>query len=207
MPASCCNHAPGDAPQGGYRKVLWIALCINAAMFVVEVIAGWQARSVSLQADALDFFGDAATYAITLIVLGMGAKWRTFAGLAKGISLGAFGVWVLATTVQRYLGAEPPIAEIMGGIGLLALVANLVCAYLLYKFRSGDSNMRSVWLCSRNDAIANVAVVAAGYGVWLTASSWPDLAVGAGIALLSLWASASIIRQALGELKTVPTAA
>lgn len=201
MSVSCCHHAPETSPEGSYRKVLWIALVINASMFVVELLAGWQARSVSLQADALDFFGDAMTYAVTLIVLGMSARWRTAAGMAKGVSLGVFGLWVLATTVSRYFEGDPPVAEVMGSIGLLALIANLFCAFLLYKFRDGDSNMRSVWLCSRNDAIANVAVVAAGAGVWVTQSAWPDLVVGAGIALLALWAAGSIIRQATGELK------
>lgn len=203
MSVGCAHHAPSSSPDGAYRKVLWIVLVINAAMFGVEIIAGWQARSVSLQADALDFFSDATTYAITLVVLGMGARARSMAGLAKGLSMGLFGLWVLATTVARYFEAEPPVAEVMGSIGLLALVANLFCAFLLYKFRSGDSNMRSVWLCSRNDAIANVAVVGAGVGVWVSASAWPDLAVGAGIALLSLWAAVSIVKQALAELKDV----
>lgn len=202
MSIGCAHHAPSSSPEGPYRQVLWIALVINASMFGVEIIAGWQSRSVSLQADALDFFGDATTYAITLVVLGMGARWRSMAGMAKGLSMGVFGLWVLATTVTRYFEAEPPVAEVMGTIGLLALAANLFCAFLLYKFRAGDSNMRSVWLCSRNDAVANVAVVAAGVGVWASGSAWPDLAVGAGIALLSLWAAASIIKQANQELRT-----
>ncbi len=204
MSVTCCHQTPKAAPEGSYRRVLWIALVINASMFAVELIAGWQARSVSLQADALDFFGDATTYAVTLIVLGMSARWRTGAGMAKGISLGVFGIWVMATTIIRYYEAEPPVAEVMGAIGLLALAANVFCAFLLYKFRAGDSNMRSVWLCSRNDAIANVAVVAAGVGVWATQSAWPDLIVGGGIALLSLSAAASIIKQAMGEFKTEP---
>ncbi len=212
MSFACHDHACHDhegtenQPSGGYRRVLWIALAINAAMFGVELLAGWQARSVSLQADALDFFGDAATYAVTLIVLGMGAHWRSRAGLAKGISMGVFGLWVLATTVERAYDTEPPVAEVMGAIGLLALAANLLCAYLLYRYRSGDSNMRSVWLCSRNDAIANIAVVAAGAGVWASGTAWPDLLVGGGIALLSCWAAVSIVRQAVGELKHSQTA-
>ncbi len=201
MSVTCAHHAPTTAPRGSYRKVLWVALVINGAMFGVELIAGWQARSVSLQADAVDFFGDTATYAVTLIVLGMSSRRRSMAGMAKGISLGVFGTWVLATTVQRYFEADPPVAEVMGAIGLLALAANVFCAYLLYKYRAGDANMRSVWLCSRNDAIANVAVVAAGAGVWVSQSPWPDLIVGAGIALLSLWAAQSIVRQALAELR------
>jgi len=205
MSINCHHHAPQSAPEGAYRRVLWVALVINAAMFAVELIAGWQARSVALQADALDFFGDATTYAVTLIVLGMGARWRAIAGMAKGLSLGVFGLWVLATTVIRYHEGGPPVAELMGSIGLLALVANLACVFLLYKFRAGDSNMRSVWLCSRNDAVANVSVIAAGVGVWITQSAWPDLLVGAGIAALSLWAAGSIIRQAGGELKAIPS--
>ncbi|NQV99422.1 MAG: cation transporter [Rhodospirillales bacterium] len=204
MSATCTHHAPKQAPEGAYRRVLWMVLVINASMCAVELAAGWQARSVSLQADALDFFGDAMTYIITLIVLGMGVRWRALAGLAKGIAMGLFGLWVLATTAARYFEAEPPAAEIMGAIGLLALVANLFSAYLLYKFRDGDSNKRSVWLCTRNDAIINIAVIGAGIGVWASQSPWPDLAVGAGIAILSLWASVSIIRQATGELKALP---
>lgn len=204
MSVSCCNVPPETSPDGAYRRVLWIAFVINAAMFSVEILAGWHARSVSLQADALDFFGDATTYAITLIVLGMGVRARTWAGIAKGISLGLFGLWVIATTVQRFYDAHPPVAEIMGSIGLLALTANIFCAYLLFKFRSGDANMRSVWLCSRNDAIANVAVIGAGAGVWASQTAWPDLAVGGIIALLSLSASGSILRQAIAELKQNP---
>lgn len=212
MSFACHNHAchdhegPENSPSGGYRRVLWIAFAINAAMFAVELLAGWQARSVSLQADALDFFGDAATYAVTLIVLGMGARWRSRAGMAKGISMGVFGLWVLATTAQRAFDTEPPAADVMGAIGLLALVANLFCAFLLYRYRDGDSNMRSVWLCSRNDAVANIAVVAAGAGVWASGSAWPDLLVGGCIAVLSCWAAVSIVRQAAGELKQIPAA-
>ena len=134
----------------------------------------------------------------------MGVRPRAWAGMAKGVSLGLFGLWVIATTIQRFYNAEPPVAEIMGSIGLLALYANLFCAYLLFKFRSGDANMRSVWLCTRNDAIANVAVICAGAGVSASQTAWPDLAVGAIIAFISLWASVSIIKQAMAELKQVP---
>ncbi len=173
-------------------------------MFGIEILAGWQARSISLQADALNFFGDETTYAITFVVLGMGLRARAWAEMAKGASLSLFRLWVIATTNQRFYNAEPPIDEIMGSIGLLALITNLFCAYLLFKFRSGDANMRSVWLCTRNDAIANVAVICAGAGVSASQTAWPDLAVGAIIAFISLLASVSIIKQAMAELKQVP---
>lgn len=201
MSVSCCQPPDKTHPEGTWRRVLWIALAVNAAMFGVEIIAGWQARSVSLQADALDFFGDAANYAVTLMVLGMGPLWRSGAGLVKGLSMGLFGLWVLGMTVLRFFEGEPPLAEVMGVVGLIALCANLFCAFLLYRFRSGDSNMRAVWLCSRNDALANLAVIAASAGVWATQSAIPDLLVGGTIAALALWASVVVIRQAMGEMK------
>lgn len=200
MASSCCE-VPGQAPADAlYRKALWAVLAVNAVMFVVELTGGLMAGSVSLQADALDFLGDSTTYAITLLVLGMGAVWRSRAGLAKGVALIAFGVWVLAMSIMHALDPVPPAAPVMGAIGALALAANVFCALVLYRFRSGDSNMRSVWLCSRNDAIANIAVIAAAGGVWASGTPWPDLAVGVLIAILGLSAGVSIVRQARGEL-------
>ena len=200
--SSCCGgQADGLAPEGDYRRVLVFVLALNATMFGVEMIAGVFAGSISLQADALDFFADAATYAITLVVLGWGPLWRSRAGLLKGLAMGLFGAWILAKTILGFGAAQAPDSGVMGAVGLLALAANVASATLLYRFRSGDSNMSSAWLCSRNDAIGNVAVIAAASGVWMTGTPWPDLAVGAVIAGLALSASARVIRQAGGELK------
>lgn len=202
--SNCCGSAADDAPpEGDYRRVLIVVLALNATMFGVEMIAGVFAGSLSLQADALDFFADAAAYAITLAVLGRGAIWRSRAGLIKGVAMGLFGIWILAKTVLGFGAATAPDSSIMGGIGLLALGANVASAALLYRFRGGDSNMSSAWLCSRNDAIGNVAVIAAASGVWATAAAWPDLAVGAMIAGLALSASVRVIRQAGGELRVL----
>ncbi len=156
---SCCP-APSPNASPEYRRVLWIALVVNAAMFAVEAAAGLAAGSVSLQADALDFFGDAANYGLSLSVLSMALVWRARAALVKGISMGLFGLWVIGAATMNVLGDTLPNAPTMGVIGFLALIANAGVAVLLYRFREGDANMRSVWLCTRNDAIGNVAVMA-----------------------------------------------
>ncbi len=185
---------------GTYRRVLWGVLAINAFMFVAEMTAGVWGKSVALQADALDFLGDSATYAMTLIVLGMSLRWRAGAAMIKGLAMGGFGTWVMATTVYHMTQGTLPDFAIMGGVGALALFANIVSVGLLYRFRQGDSNMRSVWLCSRNDVVANIAVILAASGVWASATGWPDLAVGGVIAALALSSSFVVIRQASGEL-------
>ena len=182
------------------RRILVIVLLINAGMFAVEIVAGLTAGSVSLQADALDFLGDAASYAISLFVLGMALKWRAAAALLKGLTMGAFGVWVLGATVYNALYGVVPGAFIMGTIGFAALVANLISAALLFGVRKGDANLRSVWLCSRNDAIGNVAVMFAAGAVVATDTAWPDLAVATVMAILALTASWQVARQALTEL-------
>jgi Co/Zn/Cd efflux system component len=189
------------------RTVLWIALALNAAMFAVEIGAGLAAKSVALQADALDFLGDAATYGISLFVLARPMRWRALAAVLKGFSLGALGLWVAVATVLSALRQPLPDHTVMGGIGLLALVVNVVVAVMLFRMRGGDANMRSAWLCSRNDAIGNLAVMAAALGVFGTASVWPDLAVGAAMAALALSASVSILRQALGEWRGIASCA
>lgn len=194
---SCC--APDPAQFAGFRRVLWVVLAINFAMFVIEAGAGIGAQSVSLQADALDFLGDSANYAISLFVLGMGARWRTGAALIKGVAMGVFGLWVIGATLWSLIYEGRPSAVVMGSVGVLALAANVVSAYLLYRFREGDANMRSVWLCSRNDAIGNLAVVAAASGVFATGSNWPDLGVAAIMAGLALFASARVIVLATRE--------
>lgn len=196
---SCCP-APSSNASHGYRRVLWIALVVNAAMFAVEAAAGLAAGSVSLQADALDFFGDAANYGLSLSVLSMGLVWRARAALVKGVSMGLFGLWVMGAAVMNVLGDTLPNAPTMGAIGFLALIANVGVAVLLFRFREGDANMRSVWLCTRNDAIGNVAVMGAALGVFGTGTLWPDIAVAAVMALLAFGASAQTIRVAWAEI-------
>jgi Co/Zn/Cd efflux system component len=203
---SCCSPAPSISP--GYRRVLWIALIVNAAMFAVEGAAGLAAGSVSLQADALDFFGDAANYGLSLSVLSLALAWRARAALVKGVSMGLFGVWVIAAAAANVLAGGTPHAATMGVVGFAALVANLGVALMLYRYRDGDANMRSVWLCTRNDALGNLAVMAAALGVFGTGSLWPDIAVAAVMASLALSASSETISSALRELKLgAPSAA
>ena len=196
---SCCP-APSPGASPAYRRVLWIALIVNAVMFGIEVLAGVAAESVSLQADALDFFGDAANYGLSLSVLSMGLVWRARAALVKGISMGLFGLWVIGAAVMNVLGDALPDARTMGAIGFLALAANVGVAVLLYRYREGDANMRSVWLCTRNDAIGNVAVMLAAVGVFGTGTLWPDIAVAAVMAALALSASVETIRTAWREV-------
>ena len=203
--SACCDHDHGHFRDGAtsraYRRVLWFALIVNAAMFAAELTGAYLSRSVALQADALDFLGDAANYGISLAVVGMHLAWRARAALVKGLSMGLFGLWVIGTTVWRIAEGSVPEAHIITGVGVLALAANVAVAAALFRYREGDANMRSVWLCSRNDAIANVAVIAAGGGVWLTGTFWLDVAVGGLIAALALIASADVIRRARGELR------
>lgn len=200
MGAACCAHEV-EARTAAVRRVLWIVLAVNAVMFVVEGVAGLFARSASLQADALDFLGDAATYAVSLLVLSRSLRWRAGAGMAKGVlmALMSCGIFIAAAAHATTPGA-PPAAATMGVVGLVALTANIMCAALLYRYRSAESNLRSAWLCSRTDALNNVAVLAAAAGVWGTASSWPDLVVGAGLATLVLFSAAQVMHQALAEL-------
>lgn len=202
MSAHCC-HGHSTAPQadGRYRRVLWIALAINVAMFLVEIVAGLMAGSASLQADALDFLGDAGNYAISLLVLGMTLRLRAGAALAKAATMGLFGLWVIGSTVWFALNGMLPSAATMGAVGFAALVANAAVLALLWAYRSGDSNMRSVWLCSRNDVIGNCAVLLAAVGVFGTGTGWPDIAVAAVMAGLALQGAWLVSRQALAELR------
>ena len=207
MSDDCCSHgcatpAPSQSPR--YRRVLWLALVINAVMFGIELAGGLHAGSVSLLADAVDFFGDAANYGISLLVLGMALTWRARAALLKGLSMGAFGVFVLGRAAWSAAAGTVPEPVTMGVIGALALLANVSVAAMLYAWREGDANMRSVWLCSRNDAIGNLAVMAAALGVSGTASGWPDLAVAAVMGVLALTAARSVIQQAWAELHAAP---
>lgn len=200
--ACCSQHDDRNSPPGPrYRRVLWAALAINASLFLVEIVAGLAARSVSLQADALDFLADSANYAISLFVLGMALRIRAKAALIKGVSMGAFGVWVLGSTVWHALNGTLPEAETMGIVGFAALVANGVTFAILWAYRAGDSNMRSVWLCSRNDVIGNLAVLLAAVGVFGTGTGWPDVLVGAVMACLALQGAWQIAREALAEMR------
>ena len=200
--STCCGTPADDTPVlKVYRRALWAVLAINAAMFVTEMTAGVWGKSVALQADALDFLGDSATYAMTLMVLGMSLRWRAGAAMIKGLAMGGFGFWVIGMMGYHFIEGSLPSAAIMGSVGALALGANVISAVILFRHRKGDSNMRSVWLCTRNDAIANLAVIAAANGVWVSGTGWPDLAVGAIIAALALSSSVTILRQARGELR------
>ncbi len=200
---SCISDAPNNAISPGWRRALWIALIVNALMFAVELYAGAAADSHALKADALDFFGDAANYAISLLVAGLALGWRARAALFKGGTLVVLGAYVLGSAIWAALDGSSPEPQTMGIIGTLALVANLGVAVMLFRFRSGDANMRSVWICSRNDAIGNVAVVAAAAGVFGTGTAYPDLIVAAILATLGLWGGWQIIRQAQGEIAEV----
>jgi cation diffusion facilitator family transporter len=198
---SCgCSGPPKPAVDPFFRRVLWIALALNASMFVVEFAGGIVAHSVSLTADSLDFLGDSVNYALSLVVLGMAARRRAQAALFKGLSLGAVGLWVVGNTVWSLTQGTVPKAEMMGVIGLMALAVNAGVALGLWRYRHGDANMRSIWLCSRNDAIGNMAVLLAASGVWASGTNWPDLAVAALLAWLPLSAAVRIVRQARQEL-------
>jgi Co/Zn/Cd efflux system component len=199
MACSCSAPEP-KSPAPGFRKALWIALWVNLAMFVVEGIASLSSGSVSLMADAIDFFGDSANYILSLTVLSMGMLWRGRAAMVKGITMAVFGVVVWARAVWVVQAGITPEPLTMGAVGLLALAANVGVAVILFKFREGDSDMRSVWLCSRNDAIGNVAVMIAALGVFGTGTAWPDLIVAAIMGTLAITAGISVIRHARSDI-------
>ena len=202
MSATCCATPPTDVrPDPRYRRVLWAALLVNAAMFALEVLAGSAARSSALHADALDFLADAANYAISLFVLGAALRTRSTAALAKGVSMGAFGLWVIGRAVYHAFTGTVPAPDVMGIVGVLALAANAGVAVLLYRYRLGDSNMRSVWLCTRNDMLGNAALLLAASGVLATKQGWPDVLIALGMAALALSGAMQIIRQATAELR------
>ena len=200
---SCCQTPEPDTAAHNdprWRRVLWIALIANAAMFVVEMVAGVAADSRSLQADSLDFFGDAANYAISLGVAGMALVWRARAALLKAATMLAFGIWVLGYAIYGLIAGADPEPATMGMVGTLALATNVIVALMLFRFRDGDANMRSVWICSRNDAIGNIAVLGAAFGVFGTGQAWPDLLVASIMAALALWGSLEVFGQARQEL-------
>lgn len=201
MGQHCCDSKDFDGTTRGYRQALVAVIIINAVMFGVELLGGAWAGSQALKADALDFLGDALTYGLSLWVIGRSLRTRASAALLKGISLAIMGIWVLGSTVWQVWVLGVPSAGIMGAIGVMALMANLVSVLILMRYRDGDANVRSVWLCSRNDAIGNVAVIGAAVLVAFTASPWPDLVVAALMAGLFLKSSVSIIRQSMSELR------
>ena len=209
MADSCCASKSGQTALNNprWRRILWFALIVNAAMFVVEIIAGVSAESRALQADALDFLGDSANYAISLGVAGMALAWRARAALLKAATMLLFGLYVLGSALYGFATGAAPHAETMGLIGVLAFIANMLVAAMLYKYRTGDANMRSVWICSRNDALGNLAVIAAAFGVFGTGQGWPDLIVASIMAGLAIWGGVEVIRQARGELSEEKLAA
>jgi Co/Zn/Cd efflux system component len=206
MADSCCTPPPLDLDRhrgnAGYRRVLWAVLAINAVMFAVEVGAGLAAGSASLQADALDFLGDAANYGISLFVVGMTLRYRAAAALAKGATMGLFGLWVIATVIWHALHGTLPNALTMGAVGIAALAANAATFGLLWAYRHGDANMRSAWICTRNDVLGNLAVLLAAIGVFGTGRGWPDFAVAAIMAALALQGATIVIRQSRAELRS-----
>lgn len=199
--SDCCQNDMNFAgASAAYRRVLVAVIGINLAMFLTEMIAGLKGDSLALQADALDFLGDSATYAISLWVIGRPLSHRALAALFKGLSLGVLGLWVLGAACYRVFVLGDPSPIVMGVVGSLALAANVISALLLLRYRNGDANVRSVWLCSRNDAIGNVAVLFAALAVSATATAWPDLLVAAVMAGLFVNSAVKIVRHALSEL-------
>ena len=195
----CTGRVKFDGVDKRYKRVLWIVIALNAAMFAVEMGAGVLAASQALQADALDFFGDTLTYGISLAVIGQTMRVRAAAAMVKGVSLALMGLWVAGSTLWHTFMLGVPRAEVMGVIGFLALATNVTSVLLLLKYKDGDANVRSVWLCSRNDAIGNIAVMIAALGVWSTATGWPDIIVAALLASLFLQSAIKILRQARDE--------
>jgi Co/Zn/Cd efflux system component len=202
MSASCCPE-PVDTHRGdeGYRRVLWAVLIINAVMFAVEVAAGLASGSASLQADALDFLGDAGNYAISLFVVGMALKYRAMAALLKGATMALFGLWVMGVTTWHAWHGTLPEAFTMGAVGAAALIANALSFGLLWTYRGGDSNMRSAWICTRNDVLGNLAVLLAALGVFGTGTGWPDVAVAAIMAALAIQGAFVVLTQSLSEFR------
>ncbi len=203
-PQGCCGHSHNhdfDGTDPVYRRRLWLVIAINAVMFVAEMVAGEIAGSQALKADALDFLADTLTYGISLAVIGMSLKVRSTAALAKGVSLAGMGLWVLASTIYQVFVLNVPAAPVMAGVAVAALVANGISVLLLASYKDGDANVRSVWLCSRNDMIGNVIVVAAALGVWSSDTAWPDLIVAAIMAGLFFNSAIKILRQSADELR------
>ena len=197
MSAACHHHHAPDPDNGvtpGQRRALWAALLINAAMFVTEITGGALVGSVGLQADAVDFFGDAVNYGLSIMVLGMASVWGTRVAFVKGVAMIGFGIWVAANIVHHLIAGTVPSAPVMGAIAFIAMLANIACALILFRFRGKDANMASVWICTRNDALSNVAVMIAASGVWISASGVPDLIVGGLIGGLAIFGGLQVLR-------------
>lgn len=205
MSSHCCHHEPPTlqdlALLARLRRVLWVALLVNAAMFALEIASSLGAGSLSLFADAIDFGGDALNYGVSLAVLASALAWRARAAALKALCMLGFGAYVLARALGAVWHGGVPQAATMGVVALLGLLANLGVAWMLYAFRAGDANMRSVWLCSRNDALGNLAVMLAAAGVFGTRSAWPDLLVASLMAALALHGGWSVLQQARAELR------
>src|SRR4029450_7507398 len=205
MGADCCDHRDLPGPHRGkaaYRRVLWAVLTINAVMFLVEIGAGLGAGSAALQADALDFLGDAANYGISLFVVGMALRYRAMAALAKGGTMGLFGLWVIGAALWHAAHGTLPSAFTMGAVGFAALLANAASFGLLGAYRGGDANMRSAWVCTRNDVLGNLAGLVAAAGVFGTGTGWPDVIVAAIMASLALQGAWLVVNQSLKELRS-----
>jgi len=208
MVGSCCghDHCEQNIPRRedrAYRHVLWAALTINVVMFAVEIAAGLTAGSASLQADALDFFGDAANYGVSLFVVGLALRYRAIAAFAKGATMAAFGLWVLGIAAWHAIHGTLPHVLTMGAVGLTALAANAAAFGLLWAYRGGDANMRSAWICTRNDVLGNLAVLLAALSVFGTGTGWPDFIVAAIMASLALQGAWIVLRQSLAEMRGV----
>lgn len=209
MSAHCCGHhvePPKREVSKAYRASLWIVLAINAVMFVVEIGAGFLSGSASLQADSLDFLSDAANYGVSLLVVGMALQARAYAALTKAGSMLMFGAWVLGVAAWHLWTGSVPEAHTMGIVGLSALLANAASFGVLWRFREGDSNMRSAWICTRNDVLGNLAVLLAALGVFGTGTGWPDVIVATIMAGLAIQGAATVFPQALNELRRARTA-
>ncbi len=198
----CTGNVTFDGTSAEYRRRLWLVIAINGIMFLVELVGGALSGSRALQADALDFLGDTLTYGISLAVIGMSLRMRSTAALFKGISLFLMGLWVAGSTLWSFFILRTPEAPVMSAIALLALAANVVSVLILARYKDGDANVRSVWLCSRNDAIGNVAVLVAAGAVWMTDTPWPDLVVALGMAALFTSSAMKILRQAWSEYRS-----
>lgn len=206
MTGHSCNHETPKPTEiknmSRYRRVLWMALIVNAAMFFVEIVGSYGSASLALLADAIDFGGDALNYGVSLAVLTYALAWRARAAVLKAFCMIGFGLFVLGSALVAVWNGRVPNAAVMGGVAVVALIANVAVAWMLYAYREGDANMRSVWLCSRNDAIGNVAVMFAALWVFGTGSAWPDLAVASLMAALAVHSGWTVLRQARGELQS-----
>lgn len=207
MSANCCGPAKVQDPSPSYRRVLWAVLAINSVMFAVEIGAGLAAGSASLQADALDFLGDAANYAISLFVVGMALHYRAAAALLKGATMALFGTWVIGIALWHAVYDTLPHALTMGTVGVGALIANAASFALLWAYRSGDANMQSAWICTRNDVVGNLAVLVAAAGVFGTGSGKPDFIVAVIMAVLALQGAYIVVRQGWAEISHKPAVA